>query len=309
MNPSITIVIPAYNEESSLASHLPDVIRYVQDHQWQLIVVDDGSTDRTGEILSAFSEQSGVRIIRHKVNRGYGAALKTGILAAETEMVVSIDADGQHSIEEVEKMISVKQNQDADLVIGSRINQRPTNAYRSVGKWLIRSITKIMLPMQIEDLNSGCKLYSTVHAKKYLAMCPDSMAFSEVIVLVFLNQGNKVIECPIQVAERRFGASKISTRTAFETILEIFNLVMLLKPMRIFLPLSFLSILVGVLWGIPFIVMGRGVSVGSTLAILSGGILFSLGLVAEQLSAIRKGFIDLHERIDHHQPDSDEKNE
>jgi len=90
------------------------------------------------------------------------------------------------------------------------------------------------------------------------------------------------------VQPRISGESTISTRTAFETILEILNLVMLFNPLRVFLPLSIFCVLIGLVWGIPFIMLGRGVSVGAMLAIVSGLLLFTLGLVSEQLSQIRK---------------------
>jgi energy-coupling factor transporter transmembrane protein EcfT len=109
-----------------------------------------------------------------------------------------------------------------------------------------------------------------------------------VITLIFLNEHHKVIETPIEIHPRRSGKSKINTRTAFETVLEIINLVMLLAPLRFFLPASIICFLIGFGWGIPLIISGRGVSVGSMLAIVTALIFFTLGLVSEQLSQLRK---------------------
>jgi len=145
--------------------------------------------------------------------------------------------------------------------------------------------------MPLKDLNSGFKLYRVELVQKYLDLCPDSMAFSDVIAMIFLNQRHKVIEETIEVMPRLSGESSISTKTAFVTVLEILNLVMLLAPLRIFLPASILLILLGLIWGIPIVLMGRGVSVGSMLAIVSGVLFFILGLIAEQLSHIRKDVI------------------
>jgi len=113
------------------------------------------------------------------------------------------------------------------------------------------------------------------------------MAFSDVITLLFLYQRHLVLEYPITAKKRLAGKSTINIQTAFQTLREILSLVMLVNPLRIFLPISFICIFVGMLWGIPIILLGRGVSVGSMLAIVLGTLFFFLGLLANQLSLIR----------------------
>ena len=142
-------------------------------------------------------------------------------------------------------------------------------------------------PLHIQDLNSGFKLYRTEIVQQYLDLCPDTMAFSDVITLLFLHQKHLVLEYPIQAKERLAGSSSINTHTALQTVIEILNLVMLVNPLRIFLLLSLLCIAAGLIWGIPIALLGRGVSVGSMLAIVLGALFFFLGLLASQLSSIR----------------------
>jgi hypothetical protein len=113
------------------------------------------------------------------------------------------------------------------------------------------------------------------------------MAFSDVITLLFINQSHMVLEFPISVGKRIGGSSSISTHTAFQTIIEILGLAMLVNPLRIFLPLSIFCVSVGLLWGVPIVIAGRGVSVGAMLAIVLGTLFFFLGLIANQLAAIR----------------------
>jgi len=163
--------------------------------------------------------------------------------------------------------------------------------YRELGKQVIRSIARFLLPIHIYDINSGMKIYNTRLAQKYLKLCPDSMAYSDVIGLVFISQRHLVLERPIRIKQRIAGESTISTRTAFETIMEILNIVVLFNPMRVFLPLSITAILISIAWGVPIVLRGDGVSVGAMLGIVTGLILFFLGLIAEQLSLIRKGNI------------------
>lgn len=294
----LTAVIPIYNEAQSLPHFLPELVETCRTKNWDLILVNDGSKDESASILARFADEPHVKVLHHKVNRGYGGALKTGLLSAQTSYVVTMDGDGQHTTSDLDAVYQFAVRTDADMVIGSRAEMEHVNLYRELGKWLIRSFTRILVPLRVKDLNSGFKLYRTRLVKHYLHLCPDSMAFSDVITLLFLNQGHLVLETPITVRKRIGGTSSISTRTAFETIIEILGLVMLVNPLRIFLPLSLFCISVGLLWGIPIVIAGRGVSVGAMLAIVLGTLFFFLGLIASQLAAIRLHLANLHDEHD-----------
>jgi glycosyltransferase involved in cell wall biosynthesis len=238
-------------------------------------------------------------VIHHKVNRGYGGALKTGISQVTTPLLVTMDGDGQHSPHDVERILQFAVENDADMVVGKRDGPGASGAYRAFGKFLIRSFTKIFMPLPIADLNSGFKFYRTDLAKQYTTVCPDSMAFSDVITLVFLSERNLVLEYPIQVLPRQAGQSRINTFTAFETVIQVLNIALMFNPLQLFLPISALCILVGFGWGIPFVLLGRGVSVGAMLAIVTGLLFFVLGLIASQLSAIRMERLRDVLRVDH----------
>jgi glycosyltransferase involved in cell wall biosynthesis len=285
---NISIVIPAYNEEAALIEFLPAWLEHCDHHNWRLIVVDDGSSDRTPEILNTYCHLPRHRVIHHKVNRGYGQALKSGISASETEFTATMDADGQHPINSIEKLIDAQRESDADLVIGKRIYSSGSSSFRSLGKFIIRAISRLLIPNKITDLNSGIKLYRTKIVKTYLDNCPNTMAFSDVLTLNFLAEKQLVTETPVQVLPRSKGKSSINLHTAFDTVIEIVNIVMLFNPLRLFLPLAVVLILAGVAWGLPIVIAGRGVSVGSLLMIFAGGLCILLGLLAEQLSQIRK---------------------
>lgn len=288
----LSIVIPAYNESDSLKSNLPKWINASNANGWHIILVDDGSSDQTREVLAGFPKYESVTIIRHKVNRGYGGALKSGILSADTKYVITLDADGQHDILSIDKLVARQEQTDADLVIGARVKSGNSSPFRSMGKAVIRWISRILIPNQLADLNSGMKLFRTELAKKYLTLCPNTMAFSDVITLAFLVNSHLVVETPINVHPRVSGKSKININTAFDTLIEIINIVVLFNPLRIFLPLSLVLFIAGLGWGIRFIILGRGVSVGSLLALVSGGLCLLLGLLAEQLSKIRLSLIE-----------------
>lgn len=288
MQPSLTIVIPAYNEESSLRSFLPQVVAFCAAKGYKLIVVNDGSKDATQQVLLENSALPDVKVVRNKVNRGYGGAIKAGIAEADTKYVITIDADGQHFLEDVEKLYTQIIETDADMIVGKREGSHTSGYYRETGKWIIRRIARMLIPMNIHDINSGMKIYDAALAKKYTRLCPDSMAYSDIIAMVFISQKHLVLETPINIRQRTAGVSTISTRTAFETLREILNIVILFNPMRVFLPLALIFILAGVVWGLPIVLMGRGISVGAMLSILSGIIFFLLGLLAEQFRLVRK---------------------
>jgi len=283
----LTIVVPIYNEAECLLSFVEEAIQYCQKNGWKIIFVNDGSRDDSKQILDKIEISSNVQIVHHKVNRGYGGALKSGIRQVDTPFLVTIDGDGQHSLDDVEKILQYALEMNADMVVGKRDKKHSPSAYRAWGKIIIRAFTKILMPLPITDLNSGFKFYRTELAQKYISVCPDTMAFSDVITLVFLNERNLVLEYPIHIFPRKVGQSTINTITAFETVMQVLNISLMFNPARVFLPISIFCILAGLGWGIPIILLGRGVSVGAMLAIVTGLLFFVVGLLASQLSAIR----------------------
>lgn len=287
----LTIVIPAYNEAESLETYLPEVITFCQQNDYEVIIVNDGSKDRTLQILEQHKGKDCFNYYSHKLNRGYGGAIKTGVLNAQTEYVITIDADGQHLLEDVTNLYHYIKEQNADMVVGSRKGNKEASLYRGMGKKLIRTFAKILMPIHIYDINSGMKIYSTELGKKYLHLCPNHMAYSDIIALVFINQRHLVMEKNIKINPRISGVSTINTMTALETVREILNIVMLFNPIRVFLPIAFFLIVFGAVWEFPFLIKGMGMSVGATLLIVSGLIFFFLGLLAEQLSQMRKSSI------------------
>ena len=297
-NSDLTIVIPVYNEQESLPGLLPDLISYCSKKNWKFIIVDDGSTDLTREILSKYTHHPLMRVISHKVNQGYGGALKTGIMNTKTTYVLTMDGDGQHNLEDIGKVFKFLLEKNADVVVGKREGTFPGSWGREIGKAIIRTITRVLMPLPIHDLNSGFKCYRSELAQIYAPLCPNSMAFSDIITLIFINQGDLVLEYPISIKPRLLGKSTIRINTAFDTIMEIISLVMMFNPQKIFIPLSALCVIAGVVWEIPIFLQGRGVSVGSTLAIFSGLLFFSMGLLASQLSAIRMESISRYKKKD-----------
>ncbi len=287
----LSIVIPIYNEAENLPQLLDQWIAFCKQNNFELVLVNDGSKDGTREILEKLPAAAFIKVLHHKVNRGYGGAIKTGISNAETSFVVTIDADGQHELSSIIDLLLKLEANDADMVIGSRGKSNRAFTFRNTGKALIRGVSRMLIPNKITDLNSGMKLYRTDLAKRYIKACPDSMAFSDVIALTFISEGALVIEHPITIKPRLGGKSTINLHSAVDTVQEIINMVMFFNPLRIFTPLAVIFFLAGLAWGLPFMIQDRGLSVGTLFAFIVSIICLLLGLVAEQLSQIRKMLI------------------
>ncbi len=284
---SLSIIIPAYNEEHSLRIFLPQVIDFCKQRDYKLIVVNDGSTDGTKKILSEYlNDRSTLTVLHNKVNSGYGAAIKRGVREATTDFIITIDADGQHSLDDVDRLFKTAIDEDADMVVGNR--GVSSTFYRNIGKWLIRTVTKILMPLDIHDINSGMKLYNTELAKKYISICPETMAYSDIILLTFVYQKCRVIEIPITIKPRTQGVSTINTMTAINTLRELVNIVVLFNPIVVFFPLGMFCIVASVIWGIHISIAGKGISTGTLLGVLTGILILFIGLLSHQISAFRK---------------------
>ena len=289
MTPSseLTIVVPVYNEEAALPSFLEELLPFAREHAFAVVLVDDGSTDGTRQLLSALDEP-GVTVLRHKLNRGYGGALKTGIASCQTRYVITLDADGQHRPADVVKLYETIQRTDADMVIGSRRGQKDASIGRAVAKRCIRGLARALMPIPVHDLNSGMKVSLTELAHKALELCPDTMAFSDTIALVFINNRRLVLEEPITIRDRQHGASTIGLRDGVATIRAIINMVMLFHPLNLFLPAAGILSFVGLAWTARCYIINRVVSTGAAVLLLSALLTLLLGLLAEQLSEIRR---------------------
>ncbi|MDP1620941.1 MAG: glycosyltransferase family 2 protein [Bacteroidales bacterium] len=284
----LTVIIPSFNEVENLRIFLPELIGHCRENNWQIILVNDGSSDSTKEFLKSLEQETILTVVHHKLNKGYGAAIKSGIRECQTEYLITFDADGQHYIEDIDRLRRFLLENDADMVVGSRKGLKSSSHFRGFGKGIIRLIARIMMTVPVHDLNSGMKIYRADLAKKYLHLTTDTMSFSDVITLVFINNRHVVLEEPIGIKERTTGQSTIGFQTAFQTIMEILHIVILFNPMKIFLPLALLCLFLTGLWGIPLLIEGRGLSIGSLLGVIMGILLFLLGLIAEQLSLIRR---------------------
>ena len=278
--PDVTIIIPAHNEEEGIS----DVITQLKElsGNYEILVVDDGSTDDTHKLAS----ETGVKVIRHPYNKGYGAALKTGIRNAKTDIVLFMDADGQHKPSDIEKLIPYIG--EYDMVVGARTKKSKISLLRRPGKKILSVTANFLAGMKIPDLNSGFRALKKNVAMEFMPILPNSFSFSTTITLALVNSGYSVKYISIEALER-VGTSKIKPfRDGFRFIILIIRTVVLFNPLKVFLPVSAVLFIVGFFELIREIIVYFDIWTTPILLILSAILIFFFGILADQISSLRR---------------------
>lgn len=242
---SVSILIPAYNEEGAIAETVETIRKQAPFFKdLEIVVINDGSKDRTGEIARTLP----VTLIEHPVNRGYGAALKSGMQRARHEYILIADADGTYPLEDIPKLMA--DAPDFDMVVGARtgaIVQVPL--IRRPAKWMITRLAEYLSQQEIPDLNSGLRVFRKEAALRFLTLYPDGFSFTTTITLAMLTNHYRVKFIPINY-HRRVGKSSIHPIRDFTnfTIL-IIRICAYFKPLNVFVPPALLLIILGIAKG------------------------------------------------------------
>lgn len=288
---SLTIIIPAYNEAQGIEHTLSELKSFISQYNWKIIVVNDGSTDDTGEICERMD--SAVRVVSHSYNKGYGAALKTGIKASDTDYIALYDADGQHKPEDLVALNNnIGQN---DMIIGERGKDSHQDWMRKPGKWILSKVANFLTGRKIPDLNSGLRVIKREAIIRLLHLFPDGFSFSTTSTIAFMNMGLSVDYYPI-VVRKRVGKSTVKQlHHGSQTLLLILRLIVLFNPLKVFIPISLWIFGIGTIYEIIYgIILIPGVKVlpAAILMILSGILIFFFGLLVDQVSELRKHIYD-----------------
>ena len=276
----LTVIIPAYNESGGIGDVLRDVRAVVPEAE--LLVVDDCSTDGTDEIAA----QAGARVIRHRANRGYGGSLKSGVRAAHGEVVVLVDADGQHDARYIPALVDLLQ--DYDLAVGERTNALRVAGARLPGKVILGWAVNLIAGTRIKDINCGYRAARREELAGILPLLPDGFSFSTTSTLAYLKLARSVGYLPMET-RRRVGVSTVHPlRDGYRTMMLIVRLMALFDPLQVFLPIALGLVAVGLVYGVwKALAKGEGVPVAAMLAVTTGLISFLLGVVCDQISALR----------------------
>lgn len=285
-NLDLTIIIPAYNEEEGILKTIETLYNQIKHRKWRILVINDGSQDSTGIILQKIEY---IEVINHPYNKGYGASLKTGINKAETNLIAFYDADGQHRPEDLINLVDNLKSYD--MLIGQRDRNSYQKWMRKPGKWLLSKVANFLTGRKIPDLNSGMRVISKSVISKMLHLFPDGFSFSTTSTIAFLNMGYNVGYYPI-VVNKRFGRSSVNQlKHGSKAILLIIRLIVLFNPLKVFIPVSIILIIIGILYEIIFgILLTIGVDFlpAALFLFLSGVLIFFFGLLVDQVSELRK---------------------
>jgi glycosyltransferase involved in cell wall biosynthesis len=278
-----SVIIPVYNEEDVIGDTLKKLVSQQLHQQYEVIVVDDGSEDGTAEVIGEYP----VRLLRHHVNKGYGAALKTGIRAAAGEKVVIMDSDGQHDPRYIGQIATMLDG--FDMVIGDRSKSSYQVRSRRAGKRMIRWMGEYVVEQKLPDYNSGYRGFHREIILGLLHLMPNGFSFSTTSTLAFLKEGYNVGTLEIEVYERKGRKSNVKMfRDGSKAILLLFRIIMLFNPLKVFFPASLVSFLLGIAFGLTgYIKFGR-FSNGAVVLTMLGMFLFFIGLVADQISILNR---------------------
>jgi len=283
---TFSVVIPARNEAEGLRKLLPEVTRLLPEAE--IIVVDDGSTDDTTSVCAS----AGVRQIRHPYPKGNGAAIKTGARAAKGEVLVFMDADGQHKPEDIPALID-KFHQGYDMVIGARQSGSQAGLHRAVANDVFSRFASWMVMQPIADLTSGFRVVRAAKFRQFLYLLPNGFSYPTTITMSFFRAGYSVAYVPIHSPRRVSGASHIRpVRDGVRFFLIIIKVGTLFSPMKMFLPVSAAFFMTGFAYYLyTFLTAARFTNM-SALLFISSVFTFVIGIVSEQISALHYKNID-----------------
>jgi glycosyltransferase involved in cell wall biosynthesis len=279
-DPSTTsVIVPAFHEADGIADVVSALVTAGPWHE--IIVVDDGSRDDTGGRARA----AGATVLRHPYNKGNGAAVKTGLRHATGVHVLIVDGDGQHSPSDARRL--VERLGDFDLVIGARAAATQATIGRRAGNAALNGLATYLTGRRIPDLTSGFRAAKRTVLVEFLHLIPNGFSTPTTTTLACIKAGYSVEFVPIE-AGRRQGSSKIKfARDGAKFFMIIVKIVTFFSPLRVFLPVSIVCFSVGALYAAWTIATQSHLTNSSVLLIVVSVVIFLMGLVSEQIAALR----------------------
>jgi glycosyltransferase involved in cell wall biosynthesis len=287
---NLSLILPARNEAGALRHLLPELVAILPDAE--IIVVNDGSDDDTLAVCAEFP----VRVVSHPYPKGNGAAVKSGARAANGDVLIFMDADGQHKPEDISALLE-KFAEGYDMVVGARQTGSHAGAHRAVANDLFSRFATWMVQQTVEDLTSGFRVVKAKKFRKFLYLLPNGFSYPTTITMSFFRAGFSVAYLPIRTPRRSTGKSHIRpVRDGARFLLIIIRIGTLYSPQKLFLPISAGFFMTGLGYYLyTYLSMGRFTNM-SALLFISAILTFLIGIVSEQISALHYKDIDL---LDH----------
>jgi glycosyltransferase involved in cell wall biosynthesis len=292
MNANVSIILPARNEAARLRTLLPEI--RMQMPEAELIVVNDGSDDDTLAVCAEYP----VRVVSHPYPKGNGAAVKSGARAAHGDLLIFMDADGQHKPEDIPALLE-KFSEGYDMVVGARQSGSHAGAHRAVANDLFSRFATWMVQQTVEDLTSGFRVVKAKKFRRFLYLLPNGFSYPTTITMSYFRAGYSVAYLPIHTPRRSTGNSHIRpVRDGMRFLLIIIRVGTLYSPQKLFLPISAGFFMTGVGYYLYTYLSFNRFTNMSALLFISAILTFLIGIVSEQISALHYKDIDQAEDKD-----------
>ncbi len=277
---ALSVIIPAYNEGDAVHKVIGK-IRELRPHA-EVLVVDDGSRDNTAEVARA----AGARVVRHPYNKGNGAAVKSGLRAATGDVVLLLDADGQHDPADIPRVLAPIG--PYDLAIAARSRASNATWARGWGNAALNRLASYLTGMRIDDLTSGFRAVKREQIMEFIHLLPNSYSYPTTSTLAFIKAGYSVKFVPVEARRRAGGTSAQKLlRNGVKFGLIILRMVTIFSPLKIFLPVSLLLFLSGAAYAVYTVLTETDITDSSVLLITTSIVIFLMGLISEQIAALR----------------------
>jgi glycosyltransferase involved in cell wall biosynthesis len=274
----LSVIVPAYNEENSILEALKNIKKHTKLSD-EIIVVDDGSKDDTFKN----AKKAGVKVLRHEKNKGYGAALKTGIREAKNDYILIIDADGTYPAERIPELR--KYLPEAEMVVGERVTS--TKKEPHILRKAVSLLASYYAGIHVPDPNSGLRIFKKEIAMRHLSELSNKFSFTTSITLIAAREGRNIIYHKIPYAART-GSSKLSlVKHGLKFPMMMTRLAIKFRPSKVFFPFGFLFLLTGLLNSIYTLYTRLDVTDASTVLITSGIQILLFGLLGDMIAAKR----------------------
>lgn len=266
----ITILIPAYNEEQGIGETLTKIFETMDaaQYDYEVIVVNDGSSDRTADVVKKFARAA---LVSHPRNRGSGASTNTGVKHARGEICVMTDGDGTYPVQDIPRLLAAMN--EYDMVIGARTREAGTlRVLRAPAKWFIRNLASFLTDTKIPDLNSGLRAFKKSNALKYMHILPHGQSWVSTITLAHLSDDLDVKWIPIDYYERK-GTSKFRpVQDTYNYLLLVLRTVMYFNPMKILFPIGVIFLAAGIVRQVWWFITGNLVVHSSNVLLVIAGL-------------------------------------
>ncbi|MFA9230336.1 MAG: glycosyltransferase family 2 protein [Microgenomates group bacterium] len=278
---TLSVVIPAYNEEHAVLATVRDVQACLDPTgiEYEIIVIDDGSVDGT----LAQAQSSGATVLANQTNLGYGATLKRGVRHASHEYVAIMDADGTYPARYLPQFLALCRDQD--MIVGDRgAAMKNVPLIRRPAKFMLNKLASFLAERRLNDINSGLRVFRKSELIPFLPLLPQNFSFTTTITLCMSCNGKRMMYVPIDYG-KRVGKSKIRAVDFINFIILVLRVIMLFNPLRIFIPLGLVLIGIGSTKLIYDIYMDN-LSETTIFAFLAAIMIWSLGLIADMISRL-----------------------